>query len=108
MKKSAVVLLFVALGSGLFFLKGFLEARSQNSASTPELVVTWEYNPKSIDLSTPVNFDFTIKDKHGQNVKGAHYSTRFKLTMLGEWILFLTITLPDGQVAKKEFVLQTN
>lgn len=41
-------------------------------------------------------------------VKDALYTSTFKLTMLGEWILFLTITLPDGSVAHKEVVLQTN
>nr|BDT28879.1 FixH family protein [Bacteriovorax sp. HI3] len=134
MKKLAVVCLFLFIALGLFFLKENFNLKSRGEAKKADVVLTWDYNPKSIDLQTPVNFTFTLKDKEGKNIenakidieatmnhggmipifteatylKDAIYSTRFKLTMLGEWIIFLTITLPDGSVASKEVVLQTN
>lgn len=134
MKKLAVIFLFLSVAIGFFFLKENFNLKSKGEAKKTDVVLTWDYNPKTIDLQTPVNFNFTLKDKEGKNIenakidieatmnhggmipifteatyiKDASYSTRFKLTMLGEWIIFLTITLPDGSVASKEVVLQTN
>lgn len=133
MKKFAVVVLFLAVGLGLFFLKKNFNIQS-NHKTTDAVVLTWEYSPKKITLETPVEFVFTLKDITGtpiQNAKidieatmnhagmvplftealfinGPIYKTRFKLTMLGEWILFLTIRLPNGEVVKKEVTFTTN
>lgn len=133
MKKIAVVALFVFVGLGFYFLKqSFIPTTTEGPATA--INFSWEYSPKNITLSTPVNFNFYLKDSAGKNIekakveieatmnhsgmipifteatfiKDATYSTRITLTMLGEWILFLTITLPNGETIKKEVTFTTN
>ncbi len=137
MKKLSIVSLFLFIALGLFFLRENFNQQSKDEAKETKeakVVLTWDHAPKTITLETPVDFTFTLKTPDGQNIEGAQidieatmnhagmvpiftaafhlkeaiYSTRFKLTMLGEWVLFLTITLPDGSVARKEVVFQTN
>ncbi len=132
MKKIAVAVLFVCVGLGFYFLKqSFTPPASKNTATVLDLA--WTYSPKQITLSTPVDFSFTLKDSAGKNIDAAKieieatmnhsgmvpifteasfikdgvYSTRITLTMLGEWILFLTITLPNGETIKKEVTFTT-
>lgn len=133
MKKIAVVALFLGLGISFYFLKqSFTPASTEKTTSAIDF--SWEYTPKHITLSTPVDFNFYLKDLTGKNItdakieieatmnhsgmvpifteaiyiKNATYSTRLTLTMLGEWILFLTITLPNGETIKKEVTFMTN
>lgn len=63
MKKLAVVCLFLFIALGLFFLKENFNLKSRGEAKKADVVLTWDYNPKSIDLQTPVNFTFTLKDR---------------------------------------------
>ncbi len=133
MKKFAVVVLFLAVGVGLFFLKKNFNIQSNNKA-TDAVILSWEYSPKIITLETPVDFIFNLKDATGNPIQkakidieanmnhagmvplfteatfinGSTYKTRFKLTMLGEWILFLSIKLPNGEVVKKQVTFSTN
>ena len=132
-KKVAVIILFLAVGLGLFYLKKNFNIQSGNK-TTDTTVLTWDYYPKKITLETPVEFVFNLKDKDSNNIskakieieanmnhsgmvpvfteakylEGPTYKSTFKLTMHGEWILFLTITLPDGKVVKKEVKFSTN
>lgn len=133
MKKLAVLCLFIFIALALFFLKENFNVKMKGDQKPADVTLTWDYSPKSITLETPVDFSFTLKDKDQKNIESAKidieatmnhggmipifteanhikdgvYKTRFKLTMLGEWIIFLTITMPDGSVAKKEVILQT-
>jgi serine/threonine protein kinase len=133
MKKFAVIILFLAVGFGLYFLKKKFNIHS-DVKSPDNIILSWEYTPKKIaDINTPVEFVFNLKDKNNTPISNAKveieanmnhsgmiplfteatfikdstYKTRFKLTMMGEWILFLTITLPDGQVIKKDVHFST-
>ncbi|MBC7711691.1 MAG: hypothetical protein H7177_00025 [Rhizobacter sp.] len=133
MKKFAVIVLFLAVGFGLFFLKKNFNIHSAKYYD--DTIMTWDYFPKKMtDLNNPVEFIFNLTDKkknpipnakfeieanmnHGgmvpifpaaRFIKDSTYQSSIKLTMLGEWMLFITITLPDGQIIKKEVRFNTN
>ena len=133
MKKIAVIVLFLSVGFGLFYFKKSFNIGS-NRKTTDAVVLSWQHSPKNITVATPVDFVFTLKDIAGspvQNAKmeieatmnhagmvplyaqaefvsGPFYKTRIKLTMAGEWILFLKIRLHSGEVVKKEVNFTSN
>lgn len=132
MKKTlALFLIFVTAGM-LFFLKDYY--RQKNSALSSSLSLKWSMAPGQIkDLSVPVLFKFHLTDSQQnkisdarinvvanmshpgmvpvegivQNLGHGDYKTRVVLTMPGDWILFLTITLKNGTVEKKEVLFKT-
>lgn len=85
------------------------------------------------DLNHPILFTFHLKDKKNMPISDAKvfieanmnhagmiplkaeafhdqngfYKTNLKLTMLGDWMLFLTIKKSNGEVIKKELPFST-
>ena len=132
MKKIAAFLLLIGIGLSFYFLKQNFNS-DQDKKATEAIQFSWSYSPKNITLSTPVNLQFVLKDSQNKNIdnakieieatmnhsgmvpifteaifiKDATYSTRLTLTMLGEWVLFLTITLPNGEIIKKDVTFTT-
>ena len=133
MKKTAVLLLFVVTFFGLFFLKKNFNIKSKNKTAT-DIIMNWEHLPKKITVDIPVNFSFILKDLNGHPITNATleieanmnhsgmipvfthakhereglYKTSVKLTMPGDWILFISISLQNGEVIKKEITFRTN
>ncbi|MBY0414222.1 MAG: FixH family protein [Bdellovibrionales bacterium] len=134
MKKFSVIALFLFVGLSLFYFKKSFNIQSKNLEQDNDKVsLTFDYSPAKINLETPVEFTFELKDKEGKSIpdakievefnmnhsgmvpiltsathaKDAVYQTQTKLTMLGDWIIFLTIFLPDGDIVKKEFKFKT-
>lgn len=108
---------------------------SPKTTNTSEAVaLDWSMTPSSItDLSVPVTFTFHLKDQNQNPVtdakisveanmnhagmipvkaeaiyeKSGTYKSTLKLTMDGDWILFLTIAKSDGEIIKKELFFTT-
>jgi hypothetical protein len=93
----------------------------------PELAVAWEI---TVSRTRPADSSISLllRDGSGQPVRGARitvegnmshpgmapivtsaeeqdagrYATRMAMTMAGDWVLFATITLPDGRVVQRQ------
>ncbi|MBC7539481.1 MAG: FixH family protein [Bacteriovorax sp.] len=130
LKKIAVLLLFALIAAGLYFVKK--ELKSSSSASQ-FVILNWHHSPDKISLLNETEFTFRLKDKSNRPIENAlmkveatmnHssmipiytqatsypngvYKFHFKITMQGDWILFLTIKKTDGTVIKKEVLFKT-
>lgn len=133
MKKLSVLIFIAALGMGAYHFK----TRFYSPVSLipqEEIVLTWGHDPSKITLSAPTKFTFNLKD-HRQNFindaqidveatmdhagmvplfskatqkSEGHYETNLQVTMLGDWLLFLTITLPGHKPIKKVLKFQAS
>ncbi len=127
MKKILVIVLFLTVGLSLFFLKKTFNIKSKDHLSSA-VILNWKHSPEKITIENPVDFSFTLKDPSSLEItnakvnveatmnhsgmipvfseavhkSGGQYHSRIKLTMAGDWLLFLTITLNNGDVVKKE------
>lgn len=132
MKKKLLVLFFFLIAAvSLLALK---DRYQKNSALRSESVsLQWRMHPEVIkDIKTPVEFKFYLKDKNRLPLKNARvyveanmnhagmipvktealpeedfYRASLLLTMHGDWILFLTITGPHGNVTNRTITFST-
>lgn len=133
-RKVLALLFFAALITTLLIFKKSSEKKlTTDNIPADSIEVSWSYTPKEITTQHETTFKFTLTDKNKNLIKNAiikieanmnHagmvpvladatitteglYEAKIKPTMLGDWILFLTITLSDGKVIKKEFYFKT-
>jgi len=130
-KKSAVLVLFALIAAGLFFIKKEFLSQPQDSQF---VILNWSHSPEKITLKNETDFTFHLKNKENNPIENAQvkveasmnhagmipiyaeataqaggiYRTRIKLTMDGDWILFLTIKKVDGAILKKELFFKTD
>jgi len=130
-KKSAVLLLFTLIAAGVFFIKKEFLTPTQDSNV---IVLNWQHSPEKISIKDETEFTFRLKDKTNSPIENAQvkveatmnhagmvpifadasaqpggiYKSRIRLTMNGDWILFLTIKKADGDIIKKELFLKTD
>lgn len=130
-KKSAVLLLFASIAIGLFFIKKEFLAPPQNSNA---IDLSWQHSPEKITIKDETEFTFHLKDKNNNPIENAQvkveasmnhagmvpifaeaaaqpggiYKSRIRLTMSGDWILFLTIKKTEGDIVKKELFFKTD
>lgn len=132
MKKKVIIILFFFVGAiSLLVLKNIYKTNSAGDSDAVQL--EWKMNPEVItDLKTPVEFQFSLRDKKNFPIRDARilveanmnhagmvpvkteaqsidngYRASLLLTMHGEWILFLTIISPDGSLTNKTLTFST-
>ncbi|MGZ3789851.1 MAG: FixH family protein [Bacteriovorax sp.] len=133
MKKKVLVILLTAFVCFAFIkLKERYSIKATNHSQF--LILNWRMTPSYVtDLGRPVTFTFHLKDRQNRPIEDASisieanmnhpgmtpieasathdqngfYKTSFKLTMEGDWILFLTIKRPNGVIIKKELLFNT-
>ncbi|MDD4975925.1 MAG: FixH family protein [Bacteriovorax sp.] len=130
-KKIAVLFLFALIATGLYFIKKELKT---SSSSSQFVILNWHHHPEKIILGDDVEFTFRLKDKKNRPIENAKmqveatmnhagmipitteatplpngvYKFKIKLSMAGDWILFLTIKKADGNIIKKEVFFKTD
>lgn len=134
-KKIAVLILFASIAVGLFLAKRELKKELKSGPEDSQFIIlNWHHKPDTISLDQETEFTVRLKDKRNRPIENAKllveanmnhagmipiytvatpgpqgtYKFKIKLSMHGEWILFLTITKDDGAVIKKEIFFKTN
>jgi hypothetical protein len=132
-RKLYIYLVIAVIGFAFAIYKKQYEPKQNFAAHF--IIMNFRMTPAVVtDITHPVMFTFHLKDRQNQPITDAKvelevtmnhagmtpikteaihdqngfYKTNVTLSMLGDWVIFVTVTKADGTIIKKEFPFSTS